>query len=302
MQKQHILITGGSGLIGKHLSEALLNQGHQVSHLSRKPGGDPHITTFLWNIDTKEIDERCVDGVTTIIHLAGAGIADRRWTDQRKNEIISSRVDSIRLIYDLLQRKSHQVKSVISASATGYYSNRGDKILTEQSAPAHDFLGACCVKWEAAVDEGKALGLRVVKYRTGVVLSTEGGALPELARPIKLGLGAPLGNGRQWIPWIHLQDVTDLYLMAVNDMNIQGVFNMSAPEPVTNWTLTNRVARQLKKPLWLPAVPAFILKLIFGEMSAVVLGSTRAVPQALHSLNHTFKYPKVEEALQQLYG
>ncbi len=301
MQLHHVLITGGNGLIGKHLTRQLLQQGHQVSHLSRKPAQVPGVTTYVWNIAKSEIDERCIEGVDTIIHLAGAGVADKRWTAKRKQEIIDSRIDSIRLIYRLLESKPHQVHSFISASATGYYGNRGDEILTENSSPSHDFLGICCVEWEAAVDKGNALGLRLVKYRTGVVLSTEGGALPELAKPIKFGFGAPLGNGRQWIPWIHLQDVVDLYLMAVNDISLTGVFNMTAPEPVTNRQLTQAVARQLKKPLWLPNVPAFLLKLIFGEMSEVVLGSTRAVPQGIIP-KHTFKYPVVNEALKEIYG
>lgn len=300
--QHHVLITGGNGLIGRHLTRQLLQQGHTVSHLSRKPAQIPNVKVYVWDVPKGQIDPECLEGVDTIIHLAGAGVADGRWTQKRRQEIISSRIDSIRLIYKLLKEKQHQVNTVVSASATGYYGNRGDEILTETSTPAHDFLGTCCVNWEAAVDEGKALNLRVVKYRTGVVLSTEGGALPQLARPVKLGLGAPLGSGRQYIPWIHLQDVVDMYLMAVNDVHLEGTFNMTAPEPVTNRQLTQTVARQLQKPLWLPNVPAFLLKVLFGKMSAVVLASTRAVPEALKTQNFTFKYPAIADAIQEIYA
>lgn len=302
MQQHHVLITGGNGLIGRQLTNALLEQGHKVSHLSRKPGNTAQVNTFIWDITKQQIDERCIDGVDTIIHLAGAGIADKRWSAKRKKELINSRTASIRLIYQLLQQRPHQVNTVISASATGYYSNRGDEVLTEQSAPAHDFLGTCCIEWEAAVDEGKALGLRIVKYRTGVVLSTAGGALPQLARPVKLGMGAPLGSGCQWIPWIYIKDVTAMYLMAVNNGSVEGVYNQTAPEPVTNKQLTQAVAKQLKKPLWLPSVPGFLLKLIFGEMSLVVLGSTRAIPQAIKQHHFNFGYPVITDALKDIYG
>ncbi|GAB2695072.1 TIGR01777 family oxidoreductase [Mucilaginibacter koreensis] len=300
--QQHILITGGNGLIGKHLTQALLQQGHKVSHLSRHPTVVSGVTSFKWDLHRQQIDMHCIDGVDTIVHLAGAGVADKRWTEKRKKEILDSRTQSIRLIYTLLQQKEHQVKSVVSASATGYYGSRNDEVLTESSAPSDDFLGKVCVEWENAVDKGKALGLRIVKFRTGVVLTTEGGALPPLAAPVKLGLGAPLGNGRQWIPWIHWQDVVDQYLMAINKPEMEGVFNMSAPEPVTNRQLTEAVAHQLKKPLWLPAVPAFALKLAFGEMSEVVLGSTRAIPEALKHTSYQFKYPTIAEALKEIYG
>ncbi len=302
MQQQHILITGGNGLIGKHLTQALLTQGRQVSHLSRNPGSLPGVTTYLWNIEQGHIDERCLDGVDTVVHLAGAGVADKRWTAQRRKEIIGSRTQSIALIYRLMQQRQHQVKSVISASATGYYGNRGDEALVESSAPGRDFLANCCIKWEAAVDKGLTLGLRVVKMRTGVVLSAEGGALPKLAAPVKLYAGAPLGSGRQYVPWIHLKDVVDMYLFAIENQALQGVYNMTAPEPVNNRQLTQAVARQLKKPLWLPAVPAFLLRLLLGKMSTVVLSSAHVIPQAIEQADFNFTYRNVGSALKQIYG
>ncbi|MBS7564295.1 TIGR01777 family oxidoreductase [Mucilaginibacter sp. Bleaf8] len=302
MPKQHILITGGSGLIGKTLTQELLQRGYQVSHLSRTPGTNPQVQTYLWNVQQKRIDEACINGVDTIIHLAGAGIADKRWTNERKKLLIDSRTESIRLIYDLLKKHPHQVKNIISASATGYYSNRGNELLTEDSYPAHDFLGTCCIEWEKAVDEGQHLGLNITKFRTGVVLTKQGGALPQLALPVKLGAGSALGNGQQWIPWIHWQDVVDMYLYAIDGHCPPGVYNMVAPNPVTNLQLTVAVAKQLNRPLWLPKVPAFVLKLIFGEMSLVVLGSTRVSATKIEQAGFTFRYPIVTDALKDIYG
>jgi uncharacterized protein len=299
---KHILITGGTGLIGRLLTDKLLNQGYQVSHLSRRSGNDLKVKTFIWDVGKNEIDERCIDGVDIVIHLAGAGIADKRWSDKRKKELIESRTHSIALIYKVIKDKPNKVSAVISASATGYYSDRGDELLTEESPPAGDFLGQCCIEWEKAVDNGDSLGLRIVKFRTGVVLHKKGGALPQMTLPVKLGLGSPFGNGKQWIPWIHWQDVVDLYLHAVENASLAGVYNMVAPAPVTNKQLMQAVAKQLHKPLWLPNVPVFVFKLLLEEMSIVVLGSTKASTQKIENEGFIFKYPDLAEALNEIYG
>ena len=298
---KHILLTGGTGLLGKQLTNALINKGYAVSHLSRSPGKDQRVKTYLWDIHKGVIDDTCIDGVDTIIHLAGAGIADKRWTDERKKELIESRTKSIGLVYDVLKKKKHSISSIVSASATGYYSNRGDELLTEDSAPAHDFLGTCCIEWEKAVDEGEQLGLRVVKFRTGVVLDKDGGALPQLALPIKLGVGSPLGDGKAWIPWIHHEDVVDMYLYGI-EKQLQGVYNMVAPNPITNAQLTKAVAKQLHRPLWAPNVPTFMLKLLFGEMSLVVLGSTKVSTQKIEDAGFEFKFKEIEGALEEIYS
>lgn len=298
---KHILITGGTGLVGKHLTRLLLDKGYTVSHLSRKEANTPQIKTFLWDVNQGTIDKNCLNGVDIIIHLAGAGIADGRWTDERKKEIIDSRTKSIKLIYSLLKHHPHQVKKIVSASATGYYSDRGDELLTEKSSSTVDFLGRCCTYWEQAVDEGEKLGLETLKFRTGVVLTDEGGALKQLALPIKFGFGAVLGPGRQWIPWIHLQDVIDLYLFGIENP-ITGVYNMVAPNPVTNQKLTIATAIQLNRPLWLPKVPAFVLKLAFGEMSTVVLGSTKVSAEKIQETGFQFKFPSIKEALREIYA
>jgi uncharacterized protein (TIGR01777 family) len=299
---KHILLTGGTGLLGKQLTNTLLAKGYTVSHLSRKPGNDPRVKTYLWDIHKGVIDGNCINEVDTIIHLAGAGIADSRWTDERKKELIESRTKSIGLVYQLLKSKPHKVTTVISASGIGYYSNRGDELMTEDSPPAHDFLGICCIEWEKAVDEGEQLGLRVLKFRTGVVLDKDGGALPKLALPIKLGVGSPLGNGRAWVSWIHHQDVVAMYLYGIENAGLKGVYNMVAPTPVTNAQLTQAVARQLHRPLWAPNVPAFAIKLLFGEMSILVLGSTKVSAQKIEEAGFEFKYADIAEALNEIYS
>jgi uncharacterized protein (TIGR01777 family) len=300
-RNKHILLTGGTGVIGSHLTGQLLKRGYEVSHLSRSAGTGSRVKTYLWDVKKGEVDEHCIDGVNTIVHLAGAGVADKRWADKRKKLIIDSRVKSIGLIYDLLRSKKNDVNSVISASATGYYGDRGDELLMEESAPAHDFLGRCCAEWENAVDEGKSLGLRIVKFRTGVVLDKSGGALPKLAMPVKFGMGSPIGSGRQWISWIHWQDVVDLYMYAIENIVLEGTYNMAAPNPVTNKQLTQAIAGQLHKPFWLPNVPTFILKLLLGEMSAIVLGSTKVSAQKIEDAGYTFKYPEITSALREIY-
>lgn len=302
MRPKHILITGGSGLIGSKLTTELLNKRYQVSHLSRHRGSDREVKTYRWDINRNYIDADCLDGVDTIIHLAGTGITDKRWTSKRKEQILDSRTKSIALIYDLMRRQGHSIERVISASATGYYSNRGNVLLNEESAPGRDFLGRCCYQWEQAVDKGREFNIQIVKFRTGIVLSTKGGALPVIARPIKWGFGAKLGNGKQWVPWIHIQDVIDMYLFAIENDSIEGTFNMVAPHPVTNKTLTETIAAVLHRPLWLPGVPQSILKLILGEMSLVVLGSTKVSSAKIEQAGYQFKYPEVEDALKQLYG
>lgn len=298
---KHILITGGSGLVGKHLTTLLLDKGYTVSHLSRKENNIPKVKTYLWDVMQGKIDQNCIAGVDVIIHLAGAGIADKRWTDERKQEITNSRTQSIQLIYQLLKQQPHQVKKVISASATGYYSDREDELMTEESSPAGDFLGKCCIDWEQAVDEGKNLGLQVLKFRTGVVLTDEGGALKQLALPTKFGFGAALGSGKQWIPWIHMQDTIDMYLFGIEN-ELAGVYNMVAPKPVTNQKLTLITAKQLRKPYWLPNVPAFALKLAFGEMSTVVLGSTKVSAEKIEKAGFKFKFPTIKEAIREIYA
>jgi len=300
---KHILITGGTGLIGKNLTDTLLEKGFTVSHLSRKPGKNPQVKTYLWNVEQGMIHPDCITGVDTIVHLAGEGIIDKRWTSERKKELIESRTKSIALVYSLLKANpEHQVKTVISASGVGYYGNRGEELMYEDNIPSQDFMGECCMLWEKAADEGLEMGLRVLKFRTGVVLTLDGGALPQMATPIRLGIGSPLGDGLQWVPWIHMQDALGMYLMGIDNEELQGVYNMVAPNAVTNKQLTRAIAQQLHKSLWAPYVPAFVLKLLMGEMSTVILGSTKVSAARIQIAGYKFLYEQVGDALEAIYG
>jgi len=299
---KHILLTGGTGLLGTHLTKELLNKGYEVSHLSRTRGNNPKVKTYLWDVTKSEIDEACIIGVDTIVHLAGAGVVDKRWSDERKKEIIDSRTKSISLIYQVLRKKNHVVKTVISASATGYYGDRAAELLTEESDAGDDFLAKVCIKWEAAADEGKDLGLRIVKFRTGIVLDKDGGALPQLAAPVKWGVGSPLGNGEQWMPWIHWRDVVKMYIYGIENSTLSGVYNMTGPNPETNKQLTKAVAAKLHKPFWAPNVPEFVLKLILGEMRIAVLESVRTSSKKIEDTGFKFDYPELPAALKEIYG
>lgn len=298
-----ILITGGSGLIGRSLTGSLLQKGYTIYHLSRAGSTRmPEVKTFQWDVYEQQIDERCIDGVDAIIHLAGEGIAEKPWTQKRKRQIIVSRTESLKLIYNLLKKREHQVKQIISSSAVGFYGNRADEILTEESAAGDDFLSRACVQWENTVDEGKELGLKAIKLRTGVVLSHEGGALPQIAQPVKKGFGTILGSGKQWVPWIHIEDVIAMYQFALENEHMEGVYNMTAPTPVTNAQLTKQLAKQLNRPLWLPNVPATVLRIILGEMCAVVLSSYRTSADKIQSQGFEFKFSNLKEALNDIYG
>jgi len=212
-----ILITGASGLIGSRLTELLLQKGYQVSHLgrSKKTGSVP---SFIWDVDKGVLDQQALEGVDTIIHLAGAGVADKRWTESRKKEILESRTKSSLLLYNTLANTNHTVKSVVSASAIGYYGfGFGEEVFTEVSQPGNDYLAQVVKEWEESVDKISSLNLRLVKLRIGIVLSDKGGALVEMAKPIRLGIGAALGTGKQYLSWIHLDDLCAMFIKAVED-------------------------------------------------------------------------------------
>jgi uncharacterized protein (TIGR01777 family) len=297
---QHILLTGATGMLGKDLIDVLLQRGYRVSVLSRKPQQIKNVSVYLWDVYKQEIDINCLEGVDSIIHLAGENIAKEKWSDERKKEIVESRVLSAHLLYKTLVAHKNQVKDFISAAAVGYYGNRGDEILTEESPAGKGFMAECCIKWEEAAEQGKTLGIRVVKLRTGVVLQKNEGALPAMAKPIQLFAGAALGSGRQWVPWIHFKDMTQVYIHALENKSLRGAYNACAPFPVTNKTLTKAIARQLHRPVWPFNVPESVLGLIFGEMSAVVLNSTNTSAQQLLSTGFSFTYTVLEEALSDI--
>jgi uncharacterized protein (TIGR01777 family) len=298
-----VLITGGSGLIGQNLGRSLQQSGHEVSILSRKSSPGSSIPSHYWDVEGQEISKELVNSCEYIVHLAGANIGQGRWTPARKRVIVESRIKSAQLIFDALDPKNNRLKAFISSSAIGYYGARtSDRIFTESDPPADDFLGQTCSEWEQAADQFADAGIRTVKIRTGIVLSKQGGALSRLQRPVRWGLGAPLGDGKQYMPWIHMDDLCAIFVHAMENENMVGAYNAVAPEHITNRELTSRLAQQLKKPLWLPNIPAFGMKLLFGEMAAMLLKGSRISSEKIRNTGFSFQFPDIDSALQELYS
>ena len=299
---QTVLLTGGTGTIGRRLTQLLKQQGYTVSLLSRSNKPIDGVTVYTWDIHKGELDHRAIETADYIIHLAGAGIADERWTDARKREIIESRTLSTQLLADALANYPHHVKAFVSSSAIGYYgADTGDRPMVESSPAGSDFMAQVVRAWEQSADAVAALGIRTVKIRTGVVLTMEGGALPKLVQPIRLGAGAALGSGQQYMSWIHIDDICQMFIQALEDETWRRAYNAVAPEPVTNEELTRAIAEVLHKPLILPRVPAFALKLVFGEMAIAVLGSSLVLSKRIqHETDFSFHFPKLKDALVDL--
>ena len=287
----HILITGGTGFIGQALQKHLVHAGHEVRILSRKSG---------WDVVNQTIDPHALDGIEAIVHLAGAGIADKRWSSARKKELIASRVDSTRLLARVLRTEKHQVHTLISASAIGYYgADSGQKTCLETTESGTDFLAECTRAWEDAVDE--ITGMRVVKLRIGLVMDRSGGIFPVLALPIRLFAGFILGSGNQGQSWIHREDLVRMFAQALTDERAHGVYNAVAPEPLTHAAMTREIASALHRPVWWPHVPAFMLRLVLGEMACLVTGGNFVSSQKIQNeLGFTFTYQRFSEAIKQL--
>ncbi|HEX8504912.1 MAG TPA: TIGR01777 family oxidoreductase [Hymenobacter sp.] len=300
-----VLITGGTGLIGTRLAELLIDSGFEVALLSREPAKSSHFRSFRWDPRAGTIDEAAVPYADYIVNLAGASVSDGKWTDERKRDIMTSRLGGLALLSRELTKPGHHVQGFISASAIGVYGDTADTLLTEESPPGlptHDFLADVAHQWELAAEPIAALGIRTVIPRIGIVLSTEGGALPQIARPVKLGAGAALGSGRQYMSWIHLDDICRLFTAMLEDPSWQGTYNAVAPNPVTNQQFTETLAQVLHRPLVLPKVPAFGLKLAMGEMSEIVLASQNVSAQKVLKQGFRFEYPELRGALEALYG
>jgi len=296
-----ILITGSSGLVGRAITQDVVRAGHTVCRLVRP--GSPKETSKAtqgfdvnWNPQTGELGGAAV-GADAVINLAGASIADGRWTPERKTLLRSSRIDTTRALVQALSKMSARPRVLVSASATGYYGNRGDELLTEASAPGNDFLSGIAKEWEAEAAKAGALGVRVVHARFGVILSKQGGALPQMLRPFQFGVGGKLGSGKQWMSWITLHDVVGIIRFALENGNARGPINVVAPQPVTNEEFTKTLASELHRPALFPA-PAFALRLMLGEMAdALLLSSQRVQPHALRSLNYPFLHTDLTAAL-----
>jgi hypothetical protein len=302
-----ILITGGTGLVGKALTEALLQKGFRVIILTRNPASQktnqPHLSFAAWNIEKQFIDKDAFAKADYIIHLAGASVAEKRWTKKRKNEIVSSRVESSRLIAESLKTIPNRIKAVISASAIGWYGAddlNNKKPFTEEVGPANSFLGQTCRQWEAAIEPVSFSEKRLVKFRIGIVLSNEAGAFKEFKKTLKFGIAAILGSGKQVISWIHIDDLVRLFLFAIDNETIEGTFNAAASNPVTNKDLVIQIAKA-KGKFFIPLhVPSFILKIVLGEMSVEVLKSTTVSAEKIQKAGFIFQYPEIEKAIDEL--
>jgi uncharacterized protein (TIGR01777 family) len=299
-----IVVNGGSGLIGRRLVEELTAKGHEVRVLSRDParveGLPDGVEVESWNAESASDLAPLLAGGDAVVHLAGANIGEGRWTERRKRLIVDSRVRSSAAVAEALAA-ADAPRVLIQASAVGYYGARADEELTEEAPPGDDFLARTCREWEAASAPAEAAGVRRVIARTGVVLTMEGGALPKMALPFKLFAGGPAGNGRQWMPWIHLEDEVAALVFLVENQTARGPFNLAAPQPATNRELSRALGRALGRPSFMPA-PAFALRIALGEMATLVLDGQRAVPRALLDLGFTFRYPRVEQALAAIFG
>jgi uncharacterized protein len=283
MSVMNVAITGASGMIGKRLRQRVVEAGQMALPISRA-AGDSALAEILASADA-------------IVHLAGEPVA-QRWTDVAKKRIHDSRVEGTRHLVNALSAQTQRPRVLVCASAVGYYGSRGDQILTEASSPGTDFLARVVVEWEEAAQLAESLGLRVIRLRLGMVLG-HGGALAKMLPPFRLGLGGRLGSGHQWMAWIHIDDVVNMILFALNYAAVRGVVNATAPHPVTNEEFTGRLALELHRPAILP-VPVFALKLAFGEMSDMVLASQRVLPTVAKSAGFRFQYPDLQTALGNL--
>jgi len=295
---KNILITGGSGLIGKKITEQLERENYKVAWLSRSAdhGGQK---VFLWDIKKKSIDPEAMKWADGVIHLAGAGVADKRWTKERKQIIINSRTESTELLFDAARLEEDKPKVIVSASAVNYYGlDNGDTLISEEDAPGEDFLAEVVKKWEKEVMRFETLHIRTVRLRIGIVLSLEGGALPELLKP---PVAAPLGDGKQFMSWIHLSDLARMFRHALFTEQVQGAYNASAPKPVTNRELSEKAAKLKGKPFINVGVPAFGLKLFLGEMAEMVLGGNKLSSSKIQSSGFKFRYNDIDDALGQLF-
>jgi len=292
-----ILISGSSGLIGTAATTALKSDGHNVVHLVR-PGKTTNPGDIQWDPMRATVDVAGLEGIDVVIHLSGAGIADGRWTEERKQLLRSSRIDTTRVLVDSLSRLKQKPRLLIVASAIGYYGSRGDEILTESSATGTDFLALVCRDWEAEASRAAERGIRTVMLRFGVVLSGKGGALPKMLPPFKLGVGGRLGSGQQWMSWIAIEDVLGIIRHAIANEQVSGPVNLVAPNPVRNEEFTRLLAGMLHRPAIFPA-PAFVLRLAMGEMAdAVLLSSDRVKPEKMLAAGYKFRFEILEPALR----
>jgi uncharacterized protein (TIGR01777 family) len=293
----NIIVSGGRGFIGSHLVPALIAGGHSVTVWSRTPQEEkrPGVGAYYWSAAEAPPPLESLEGIDAVVHLAGESVA-HKWTDEVKKKIHESRVLGTRHLNEALAKLSVKPKVLVCAAATGYYGDRADEELTEESAPGTGFLAGVCQDWEHEADGASALGLRVVKLRTGMVLAHGGGALARLTHAFRTKMGGKLGSGKQWMPWVHMADLVALYQLAL-DSEIAGVFNATSPNPVRNEDFTHALGDAMGEPTKV-TVPEFALKMLFGEMSEVLLASQRVLPKATEAAGFTFRYPEIADTLR----
>ncbi|MBG6185934.1 TIGR01777 family oxidoreductase [Flavobacterium sp. CAN_S2] len=298
--KKNVLISGGSGFIGRNLTTLLLAKGYSVSILSRSEKqnkGD--VFYYKWDFAKQTIDDEAILKADYIIHLAGENIAEKRWTAKRKAAIIDSREKSTQLLYYVLKKHYKKLDAFVSASAVGIYGAiNGEEICTEDMKPANDFLGYTCQKWEDSIDFIENLNIRTVKIRTGLVLGKNDGFLKKLIPLFKYRLGSSLGSGKQYMPWIHVDDLCAIYLQAISDASMEGPYNAAICDNTTNTVFSKTLARVFGYSIWLPNVPAFVLKLVMGEMAKIVLTGRRVSSDKIEQTGFKFKFNNLEEALR----
>lgn len=292
-----ILVTGGTGFVGKNLCRFLLNKGHKLTVLSRKP---ETVTSFFGESvkgisQLEQLTEQ--DQFDAIINLAGEGIVDSRWTQSRKQKLLDSRIGVTQQLVEYISRATYKPDVLISGSAIGYYGNKGSVLLNENSHPSEDFAHELCDMWEDAANEAEKLGVRVCVLRIGLVIGEDGGFLKRMLPPFKWGLGGRIGHGEQYMSWIHRDDLIALIDKLLNTKLLHGVFNGTAPHPVTNAEFSQILAKQLNRPACLP-VPALVLKVLLGEMSELLLGGQRVMPARIEKAGFKFKYLTLEQALK----
>lgn len=295
-----ITLTGATGFIGSRLTERWIGEGHELHVLARRRGKlPPEVRFWEWAQPTEsDPPPESLNGSDAVVNLAGEPVA-QRWNEDVKQRIKESRVAGTNRLVKAISTLERKPQVLVSGSAVGYYGSRGDEVLTEESAQGQGFLAEICQQWEAQARQATELGLRVVCLRTGIVLGTESGALPQMLTPFRLGVGGKLGSGKQWMPWIHIEDIVGLFDLALKSERLKGAVNGCAPNPVTNEDFSKELGAALHRPA-LISVPEFSLKLLFGEMAQVVLASDRALPKAALAAGYQFRFPLLSSALSQL--